>query len=162
LLQRKRPIRGIGTLVATGLLIFVALAAGTAVYSFTLASTVNLQTNAPYLSVLDIPTGSASGDSIKFYVLNLGKQQASFDGNEKAMVTLPNQTQFAYSQVAVFSNEVAFGCGCNFVNGTLELAPKHSILIMISTSFELVPGFSYSILLVLGDGSEAVTTITAQ
>ena len=153
--------RGISSVIATVLLITLAVAGGSMIYTYAMTSTVNLQQTPTNFSILEIPTGSASGNSIKFYVLNLGKQEITLNGAERVYVTLANQTKYEFAQTGVSSEQVSFGCPCDATNGSLSVLPQQTVLFVVTTSFLMYPGYSYSILLVVGDGSETFATITA-
>ena len=131
------------------------------IYTYAMTSTINLQQTTTNFSILEIPTGSASGYSIRFYVLNLGKEEITLNGAERVYVTLANQTKYEFAQIGVSYDQISFGCPCAAGNGSLNLLPEQTVLFVVTTSFLAIPGYSYSILLVLGDGSETVATITA-
>ncbi|MDH2899711.1 MAG: hypothetical protein PXY39_01950 [archaeon] len=160
-MKSTKTKRGVSSVIATVLLITLAVAGGSMVYTYAMTSTVNLQQTPSNFSILEIPTGSASGNSIKFYVLNLGKQEITLNGAERVYVTLANQTKYEFAQTGISSEQVSFGCPCDAANGSLSLLPEQTVLFVVTTSFLTFPGYSYSILLVLGDGSETVATIIA-
>ena len=160
-MKSTKAKRGISSVLAVVLLITLAVAGGSMVYTYAMTSTINLQQTPTNFSILEIPTGSASGYSIRFYVLNLGKEEITLNGAERVYVTDANQTKYEFAQTGVSSNQVNFGCPCHAINGSLNLLPEQTVLFVVTTTFVTFPGYSYSILLAVGDGSETFASIPA-
>ena len=153
---------GLGSIVGALLLISIAAGSGSIMYTYVMNSSQALQQSPTNYSIFEIPTGSATGYSLRFYLLNLGKQQIILDGTEKVYVTTPNGEEYTFSEVSAGNNVITFGCSC-MTNSTtaVYLLPHQDIEFVLWSSFQFVPGDSYTILLALGDGSESVATIMA-
>ena len=153
---------GISSIVGALLLISIAAGSGSLMYTYVMNSSQALQQNPSNYSIFEIPTGGATGYSLRFYLLNLGKQQLILDGTEKVYVTTPNDVEYSFSEVSSSNNVITFGCSCmTNSTATVYLLPHQTIEFVLWSSFQFVPGDSYTVLLTLGDGSQTVATIMA-
>lgn len=160
--MKKGSHVAISTVLASLLLISATVSSGAIVYTYVMNSAQADQQAPSNFSIFEIPSGSAKGYSITFFLINLGKEQIIFDGSERVYLTTPDGGNYAFSQLSASGNQITFGCSCSKNStGALYVLPRQTVEFVLWTSFALVPGYSYTVLVVLGDGSETVSTITA-
>ncbi len=165
-MNKGRSEKAVASIIAALSLISVAIAGGSVLYGYTMNTTQSLELTSPNFALLEIPTGSANATTIQFYLLNIGKQAISIDGNEKVYVKTPDGDQFPFGQIAIAADQIMLACSCKIAAnsgyaGTTTLLPGVTLSFLLELPFTTTKGYAYSILLVLGDGSETSATVVA-
>jgi hypothetical protein len=165
-LNKGRSEKAVASIIAALSLISVAIAGGSVLYSYTMSTSQNLEVTSPNFALLEIPTGSANATTIQFYLLNIGKQAVSMAGNEKVYVKTPDGDQYPFEQISIAGDQILLACSCKIpansgYASTVTLLPGETLSFLLELPFTTTKGYTYSILLVLGDGSETSATVVA-
>jgi len=158
----KGERKAISPIIATLLLILIAIAAGVVVYAYVIGfvgQTSNNQPNGTSQLSIDTASGSASGNTVTAYFRNIGGSTAIIS----AVYVLDSTGNTVVGGVVIgTASTVVSGCSITSTTTTMpcSLSPSASGSIQL-TGVTLVKGTTYQLKITTQDGSSVVQSFKA-